>query len=165
MHSSAFGAAARMVFRSCSSAARLSSLKAARYSSMVLGLVFAECIRVGLLFVFQPAARHLFSAGGKPLPKFVHFRLRPAVHDKRYGFSEFEVRTDVERHEFLSLKLEFDGHYRSLRPSGDRFSFFAITGNFPDLGILEEGGVEFHCLRGLVVEPQEWSDFLHSVFL
>src|SRR5881409_2929928 len=39
MHSSAFGAAALMVFRSFSSAARLSSLKAARYSSMVLGLV------------------------------------------------------------------------------------------------------------------------------
>src|SRR5216683_2953009 len=114
MHSSAFGAAARMVFRSFSSAARLSSLKAARYSSMVLGLVFAECISVGLLFsrvsflqffdvefhhfehgshdalgfrsvliaqqlaqngghdlprqtkfVLQPAALHLFSAGGK----------------------------------------------------------------------------------------------------
>src|SRR6266851_3430850 len=39
MHSSAFGAAARMIFRSLSSAARLSSLKPARYSSMVLALV------------------------------------------------------------------------------------------------------------------------------
>src|SRR5882672_11446057 len=38
MHSWAFGAAARMVFRSRSSAVRLSSLNAARYSSMVLGL-------------------------------------------------------------------------------------------------------------------------------
>src|SRR5262245_35358163 len=38
MHSSAFGAAARMVFRSFSSAARLSALRAARYSSMVFGL-------------------------------------------------------------------------------------------------------------------------------
>src|SRR6266516_1841050 len=165
MHSSAFGAAARMVFRSFSSAARLSSLKAARYSSMVLGLVFAECIRVGLLFVFQPAALHLFSAGGKPLPKFVHFRLRPAVHDKRYGFSEFEVRTAVERHESLSLKLEFNGHDRSLRSSGDLFSFFAIAGNFPDPGILEDGGVELHCLLGMVIEPKEWSDSLHMVFL
>jgi hypothetical protein len=41
----AFGAADRMVFRSFSSAARLSSLKAARYSSTVLGLVpvFIAC--------------------------------------------------------------------------------------------------------------------------
>src|SRR5216683_8212131 len=39
MHSSAFGAAARMIFRSLSSAARLSSLKPARYSSMVLAFV------------------------------------------------------------------------------------------------------------------------------
>src|SRR5439155_6734213 len=38
MHSSALGAAALMVFRSFSSAACLSALKAARYSSMVLGL-------------------------------------------------------------------------------------------------------------------------------
>src|ERR1051326_5483262 len=38
MHSSAFGATARMVLRSFSSAARLSSVKAARYSSMVEGL-------------------------------------------------------------------------------------------------------------------------------
>jgi hypothetical protein len=38
MHSSASGAAALMVFRSFSSATRWSSLKAARYSSMVLGL-------------------------------------------------------------------------------------------------------------------------------
>src|SRR5687768_8077512 len=37
MYSSAFGAAARMVLRSFSSAARLSSLTAARYSSMVFG--------------------------------------------------------------------------------------------------------------------------------
>src|SRR5712664_3294077 len=43
MHSSAFGAAERMVFRSFSSAARLSSLKAARYSSMVLGPPAMAC--------------------------------------------------------------------------------------------------------------------------
>src|SRR5262245_32221917 len=43
MHSSAFGAAALMVFRSFSSAARLSSLKAARYSSIVLGLLAIGC--------------------------------------------------------------------------------------------------------------------------
>src|SRR6266550_1196277 len=39
MHSSASGAAARMVFRSFSSAARVSSFNPARYSSMVLALV------------------------------------------------------------------------------------------------------------------------------
>src|SRR6266446_5853541 len=49
MHSSAFGAAALMAFRSFSSAARLSSLKAARYSSMALGLAFADGISDGLL--------------------------------------------------------------------------------------------------------------------
>src|SRR5205807_6132666 len=43
MHSSAFGAAALMVLRSFSSAARLSALKAARYSSMVLGLDVMAC--------------------------------------------------------------------------------------------------------------------------
>src|SRR5437660_825453 len=43
MHSSAFGAAALMAFRSFSSAARLSSLKDARYSSMVFGLGDMTC--------------------------------------------------------------------------------------------------------------------------
>src|SRR5579859_720635 len=38
MHSSALGAAARMVWRSCWSAARCSGLTRARYSSMVFGL-------------------------------------------------------------------------------------------------------------------------------
>ena len=38
MHSSAFGAAARIIFRSLLSAARLSSLNETRYSSMFLGL-------------------------------------------------------------------------------------------------------------------------------
>src|SRR5262245_48358813 len=41
MHSSASGAAARMALRSAWSAARLSSLTAARYSSMVGGLAAA----------------------------------------------------------------------------------------------------------------------------
>src|SRR5438094_739308 len=38
MHSSAFGAVDRMIFRSFCSARRLSSLKRERYSSIVLGL-------------------------------------------------------------------------------------------------------------------------------
>ena len=40
---SAFGAAVLMVFRSFSSAARLSSLRTARYSSIVLGLAAMAC--------------------------------------------------------------------------------------------------------------------------
>src|SRR5947209_1194404 len=43
MHSSAFGAAALTAFRNPWSAARLSGLKAARYSSMVLGFGTTAC--------------------------------------------------------------------------------------------------------------------------
>src|SRR6185369_12381349 len=96
------------------------------------------------------------------LPITIHFRLRLAVHDKRDGLGEFEDRTAVERHEFLSLKLEFNGHDRSRRSSGDLFSRFVITGSFPDFGILENGGVKLHGRLGLVIEPQEWDDLLHG---
>lgn len=47
MHSSARGAAARMVFHSLSSAARLSLLNATRYSSMVLVLALALVLDLG----------------------------------------------------------------------------------------------------------------------
>ena len=100
---------------------------------------------------------YLFAAGGELLPKFVHFRLRLAVHHKRYGLGKFEERTAVKRHKFLSFKLEFNDHDRPFRPGPS----IAIAGNFPDLGILEDGGVELRCLLGLIVEPQEWGDFLH----
>src|SRR5205809_1821759 len=57
MHSSAFGAAARMVLRSFSSAARLSSLKVARYSSTVVTLVLRLIFASPLATVERQAAR------------------------------------------------------------------------------------------------------------
>src|SRR5438067_10036138 len=30
-----------------------------------------------------------------------------------------------------------------------------------DLRILEHGDIKLRCLLGLIIEPQEWSDFLH----
>src|SRR5437867_115376 len=88
MHSSAFGAAARMVLRSFSSAARLSSLKAARYSSMVLGLPamaaapweINDWLSADVAPVLTSAARHYWVAWLnlaliRPEPHFTHYWL------------------------------------------------------------------------------------------
>src|SRR6185503_7899320 len=53
MHSSALGAAARMSLRSFSSAARLSLLKSARYSSIVCGLAAADPFRILHLYLCE----------------------------------------------------------------------------------------------------------------
>src|SRR5262245_46357339 len=47
------------------------------------------------VFVFQPAASAFLSVLRKLLPKFVHFLLGLAVHNKGYGFREFECRATV----------------------------------------------------------------------
>src|SRR5439155_25252464 len=112
----------------------------------------------------EPAALHLLAAGGELLPKPVHFRLGLAAHDKRDGLGEFELRATVERHEVLSLELEFNGHDRAGRPARYLFALFVIAGNFPDPGIFENGGVEPYRLLGLVIEPQKWGNFLHNLF-
>jgi hypothetical protein len=51
----AFGTADRMIFRSLSSAARLSSLKPARYSSMVAG--FTDSVSQNMPFSFGDLSR------------------------------------------------------------------------------------------------------------
>ena len=91
--------------------------------------------------------------------KIVHVLLRLAVHHKRDRFIKFEMRTTVQSDELLAFRLEFNGHYRTLRSSGDLFSLFAITGNFPSLGIFEDGCVKLDRLFDVIIEPQKWSNF------
>src|ERR1700692_3147600 len=73
MHSSALGAAAWMVLRSLSSAARLSLLKAARYSSMVF--VLALLLGLGLM-AWPPSA-----GGGAPATQFASYSVRLAISE------------------------------------------------------------------------------------
>src|SRR5258706_3050956 len=78
MHSSAFGAAARMVLRSFSSAARLSALKAARYSSMVLGC------RPWLMLSAQHQAPEVGNGWSRLVGKrLLHRELRHPLHRPR----------------------------------------------------------------------------------
>src|SRR5581483_1472272 len=41
---------------------------------------------------------------------------------------------------------------------------FPVTGDFQHLHFLENGGVKFDGLFGIVIEPEEWGDFLHVLF-
>src|SRR5437763_14222038 len=93
----------------------------------------------------------------------VHFLLRFAVHDERDRLVEFELWTAIERDEFLALNVEFNCQDRSWRLPRGFGSFFAVAENSSRLRILENGRVKLHCLLGLMIEPQEWSDFLHSL--
>jgi hypothetical protein len=47
------------------------------------------------IFIFKPAASSFFSSFRKLLPQLVYFFLGLAVHEKRYGLSEFELRPTV----------------------------------------------------------------------
>src|SRR5437763_6409165 len=109
------------------------------------------------VFVLQPSALHLLSAGGKLLPQLVDLLLGLAIDDERYRFVELELRSAVEREELLPVELEGDGHHGSRRTGCP----LRITGNAGDLRVLEDGGVELRCLLGLAVEPQERGDLLH----
>lgn len=104
---------------------------------------------------FSPPAERL-------LPEFVHFRLRPAVHHERHGLAELEDRAAVQRREFLSVEPEGNGHHRSLWSSGRLRPFVFIACDPQDFGMLEAGDVKFRRRFGLVLEPQEGSDFLHG---
>jgi hypothetical protein len=61
----------------------------------------------------------------------------------------------------LSVELECRGHDRSLWSR----SFFSITSDISNLLVFKNGDIKIHRLLSLVIEPQEWGDFLHIVLL
>ena len=85
------------------------------------------------------------------------FLLHVAVHEERYRWCEGKVGAAIEREELLTLELECHRHYRSLGAG----AAFSIALNGSDPGVLEDRRIEMHRLLGLMIEPQEWPDFLH----
>jgi TatD DNase family protein len=96
------------------------------------------------------------------LPKIIHFLLRFAVHDERDRFVEFEKWTAIERDKFLAFDFEFNRQHRSHRMT-DYGCFFRVTESSPDFRVLKYGHVKVHGLLGLIIKPQEWSNFLHGI--
>src|SRR5439155_19455479 len=76
------------------------------------------------------------------------------VHEKRDSFCELKLRTGIQAHEFLTFQFESHGHHFPVR-----------SADAQDLCVLENRNVEVHRLFSLTIEPQEWSNFWHVVFL
>src|SRR4029077_1527770 len=112
-------------------------------------------------FVLQPCASIFSPASGELFPQLIHFCLRLAVYKERDGWRKSIVRATVQPDEFLPFELESHRHHGSFR-SRSRFS---VRGNVQNFRVLEDGSIKVCRLFGLVVEPQEWSDFLHTVRL
>src|SRR5277367_133879 len=103
MHSSAFGTAARIIFRSLSSADRLSSLTAARYSSMFLGFTTMDCVRD----IRRCQGSRPFSLGTVPCPfgHLHHVAQRPVVF--RYDYFRIVAAHGFEGNEISYLFRHF----------------------------------------------------------
>jgi hypothetical protein len=117
-------------------------------------------------FVLEPPAGRLLAAvSSELLSKIIDLLLDFAVHNERNGFVEFEKWPAIKRDKFLTFDFEFDCQHR---PDGttDLFScFFGVAENSSDLRVFEDRGVKLHGILGLIIEPQEWSNFLHREFL
>src|SRR5436309_3479579 len=95
MHSSALGATALMVFRSFSSVARFSSLKAARYSSMVLGL---------FVMVYDPSGETTGHASRRGSPCGCNNLVIKITIKIRTSHEHFMQRSSLVTTSFLQLK-------------------------------------------------------------
>src|SRR6476620_4631621 len=114
-------------------------------------------------FVPEPAARRfLATVCGEFLPKIIHFLLRFAVYDEGHRFIEFEKRPAVKSDELLSFDFEFNRQHRSDGTTGFFRCFFVVMEDSADLRIFEERRIKVHSLFGLIIKPQEWSNFLHQ---
>ena len=114
-------------------------------------------------FVLEPAARRfLATVCGEFLPEIIHFLLRFAVYDEGDGFIEFEKRPAVKSDELLAFDFEFNRQHRSDGTTGFFRCFFGVAEDSADLRIFEERRVKVHGLLGLIIKPQEWSNFLHQ---
>ena len=105
------------------------------------------------VFIFEPAALSFLAAGGQLLPKFIHFRLRFAVHDKGDGLVEFEIRAAVKGDEPLSFDFEDNGHHRAFGPATGIGSRFTVTGHVQDFRFFENRSVKLNGFFGLIIEP------------
>src|SRR6202035_4042891 len=76
-------------------------------------------------FVLQPSALNFFSAGRELRPQLVNFRLRLAVHEKRYGWRKSVMRAAIQGCELLPFKLE---SYRHCGSFGS-WSRVSVSGN------------------------------------
>lgn len=114
-------------------------------------------------FVPEPAARRFLATVCRQfLPKMIHFLLRFTVYDEGDGFIEFEKRSAVKSDELLVFDFEFNRQYRSDGTIGFFRYFFSVAENSADLRIFEERRVKVYGLLGLIIKPQEWSNFLHQ---
>ena len=114
-------------------------------------------------FVLEPAARRfLATVCGEFPPEIIHFLLRFAVYDEGDGFIEFEKRPSVKGYELLAFDFEFNRQHRSDGKTGFFRCFFSVAEDSADLRIFEERRVKIHGLLGLIIKPQEWSNFLHQ---
>src|SRR6266550_8347281 len=110
----------------------------------------------------EPTAGALLTALCKLAPEVVDLFLGFTVHLKRYRLVELELRAAVERQEFLPCDFELHGHDGSRLLAVDLETLFSVAADLSDLGILEDGRVEFRRLLRLGVEPQAWRDLLHG---
>jgi len=74
------------------------------------------------------------------------------------GLAELEQRAAVQRRELLALELKVDDHHGAFgtRPR------VAVAADVEDLRVLEDRRIELRRLFGVVVEPEEWRDLLHT---
>src|SRR5215510_10139348 len=83
------------------------------------------------------------------------------MHNKRDRLIEFELWATVERRKFLTRDLELNRQHRSQRSASSFRRVFVVTKNSPDLRPFENRGVKLHRLLGLIIKPQERSNFWH----
>src|SRR5690242_12953450 len=116
MHSSAFGAAARIAFRSPSRTARCSALTPARYSSIVFGFAAMACSPQGCLWRTLPR----FRGGGveklrdrcqQPLGAGPDHEVIPAREDRqlRVGDEPKHLHRVLQAHQVVIALRDEDG--------------------------------------------------------
>src|SRR5437773_7155406 len=112
------------------------------------------------VFIREPAALDFLAAaaGYELLPVIIDLLLPLAVDHERDRCGELELRPAVQGYELLSIQLERHRHHRTLLP---RRFLSGVMSHCLDLRILEHGDVKLHRLLSLIIEPQEWSNFLH----
>ncbi len=99
--------------------------------------------------VLKPTALNLAASLGQLGQIIVHFLLRIAAHDKRYGFSELEYWTAVERSEGLAVAFKRNGENAAL----GRFAFIDVVPLIQTAQVLENSEIKLDGLFSVRVEP------------
>ena len=108
--------------------------------------------------VGEPAAGHGFATLDELVPIAVDLLLRVAADEEREGGVELMGGAAVEENHLLAFELDGDRGDLADGPGTD--SFGAQLVELARVG--ENAEVEFGGFFGVVVEPEEWREFVHG---